>query len=232
MTDKPPLSIIHFSDLLCVWAYVAQVRIEEIRNQFGAAVAFDYRFCTVFGDAQGRISKRWGERGGYQAFNRHLREIADGFGHVEINPELWLDTRPVSSAGIHLFLKAVQLWQEESPHHDGATAPSPQERAAWQLRLAFFRDGLDISRLDIQRSVAERLDIPVAALEKYIDNGHAFALLCRDLETEKQYRIEGSPTIVLNDGRQKLYGNIGYGVIEANLQELLKSPDASQASWC
>ena len=41
-----------------------------------------------------------------------------------------------------------------------------------------------------------------------------------------------SPTFILNEGRQKLYGNVGYRVIEANLQELLKSPDASQASWC
>ena len=45
-------------------------------------------------------------------------------------------------------------------------------------------------------------------------------------------RIEGSPSFVLNDGRQKLYGNIGFRLIEANIQELLRAPHTEEASWC
>jgi predicted DsbA family dithiol-disulfide isomerase len=52
------------------------------------------------------------------------------------------------------------------------------------------------------------------------------------MREKEQLHITGSPTIVLNEGRQKLYGNVGYGVIEANIKELLKSPDAGAASWC
>jgi hypothetical protein len=44
--------------------------------------------------------------------------------------------------------------------------------------------------------------------------------------------IEGSPSFVLNEGRQKLYGNIGFRLIEAKIQELLRSPRADEASWC
>ena len=44
--------------------------------------------------------------------------------------------------------------------------------------------------------------------------------------------IHGSPSFVLNDGRQTLYGNVGYRVLEANIQELLRAPSADQASWC
>ena len=44
--------------------------------------------------------------------------------------------------------------------------------------------------------------------------------------------LQGSPSFVLNDGRQKLYGNVGYRVIEANIEELLRAPSADQASWC
>jgi hypothetical protein len=36
----------------------------------------------------------------------------------------------------------------------------------------------------------------------------------------------------LNDGRQKLYGNVGFRIIEANIQELLRAPVGDQASWC
>lgn len=45
-------------------------------------------------------------------------------------------------------------------------------------------------------------------------------------------RIEGSPSLVLNDGRQKLYGNVGFRLIDANIQELFREPRADDASWC
>jgi hypothetical protein len=35
----------------------------------------------------------------------------------------------------------------------------------------------------------------------------------------------------MNDGRQKLFGNVGYRLLEANVQELLRTP-AGEASWC
>ncbi len=44
--------------------------------------------------------------------------------------------------------------------------------------------------------------------------------------------IQGSPTFVLNEGRQKLYGNVGYRIIDANIQEMLREPRTDQASWC
>ena len=36
---------------------------------------------------------------------------------------------------------------------------------------------------------------------------------------------------MLNEDRQRLTGNVGYRVIEANVRELLERPSA-QHSWC
>ena len=55
--------------------------------------------------------------------------------------------------------------------------------------------------------------------------------MCRDIELRDENKIEGSPTYYLNQGRQKLYGNVGYRVVSANLRELLEQPE-HQASWC
>jgi predicted DsbA family dithiol-disulfide isomerase len=44
--------------------------------------------------------------------------------------------------------------------------------------------------------------------------------------------VEGSPTFVLNEGRQVLFGNVGYRVLEANIRELIREPAAGAASWC
>jgi len=76
------------------------------------------------------------------------------------------------------------------------------------------------------------LSLPIALIEREIGSGRAMAALCSDLDAKERLKIEGSPTFVLNEGRQKLYGNLGYRVIEANIQELLRAPDRTMASWC
>lgn len=227
MSDERPVKITYFSDVLCIWAYIAQIRIEELKQRFGSAVDLDFRYIPLFGNTEDKIGRGWEERGGFEGYSRHIREISLGFDHVEVHPEIWLKNRPASSAGVHLFLKAVHLCGESRTEDQ-----SPLEAAAWQLRLAFFRDCLDIADFQTQIGIAERLGLPVAEIEERMRSGEAFAALCEDAEAQQRHRIEGSPTYLLNEGRQKLFGNVGYRVIEANVQELLKSPDRSQASWC
>ncbi len=228
MEQASRVGIIYFSDLLCIWAYAAQARVDEVKARFGAEVAFDYRFCGIFGDTAERIGEGWKAKGGYAGFNAHIRDGADRFDHIEIDPEIWLTVRPASSASAHLFLKAVALTDAETT----APAESALERAAWALRLAFFRDGRDIATRAVQTDVARELGLPVDAIQAKIDSGAAHAALYGDGALERTLSIEGSPTFVLNEGRQKLYGNVGYRVIEANLQELMRAPDLSEASWC
>jgi predicted DsbA family dithiol-disulfide isomerase len=80
-------------------------------------------------------------------------------------------------------------------------------------------------------SIAEQHNLPTDILRELIKNGEAMAALCRDVELRDEYKVEGSPTFILNEGRQKLYGNIGYKIIEANVQEVLYQPE-NQATWC
>ena len=71
----------------------------------------------------------------------------------------------------------------------------------------------------------------MAAIEQVLNDGTALAALMSDMEKKELLKVEGSPSYVMNDGRQKLYGNIGYRVIEANVTELLEH-DENQLSWC
>ena len=38
-----PIRIFYFSDVLCIWAYIAQVRLEELKIDFSENIAIDYR---------------------------------------------------------------------------------------------------------------------------------------------------------------------------------------------
>ena len=102
----------------------------------------------------------------------------------------------------------------------------------WAFRCAFFRDCRDISRWDIQCEIAKALGVDIDAIEERIHSGIAFARLAADYQDADKMRIEGSPSFVLNEGRQKLYGNVGFHLMEANIQELTRAPRTGEASWC
>lgn len=226
------VEISYFSDVLCVWAYASQARIDAVREKFGDAVRIEHRFCSVFGDTAGKISSTWKDRGGYEGFNSHLRQVAERFPHIEVHPEIWLKTRPSTSASTHLFMKAAEQLDRESGATGGQSAPGIFDRVMWAFRCAFFRDCRDISRWDIQCEIAEALGADIGAIEERIHSGIAFARLAADYQDADKMRIEGSPSFVLNEGRQKLYGNVGFRLIEANIQELLRAPRTEEASWC
>ena len=58
------------------------------------------------------------------------------------------------------------------------------------------------------------------------DQFFAFARLAADYQDADKMRIEGSPSFVLNDGRQKLYGNVGFRLIDASGSVVLQIPIA------
>jgi predicted DsbA family dithiol-disulfide isomerase len=217
-----PVTIAYFSDLLCIWAYLSQLRVDELRRHFGRRIRVEPHFIPVFGNAKGKIADRWDALGGVEAYAAHVREIAGQFEEIEVHPQIWAGCMPASSLAGHLFVKAAAL-VAETPVVEALT---------WRLRLAFFRDLQDIGRLDVLFEIADGLDLPREAIRRGIDDGTALAALAADHELVQRHQIQGSPTFLINDGRQKLYGNVGYGVIEANIQELLRSPVAGAASWC
>lgn len=227
------VKVSYFSDALCIWAYIAQARIVAVKEKFGDTVLLDHRFCSVFGNTALKITSTWREKGEYVGFNAHLRSVALQFPHVEVHPDIWLKTRPSTSTSAHLFMIAVQQWQHEREGEgQSESAMSIFEKLVWAFRCAFFRDCRDIACWNVQCELAEALGVDTNAIEKRIHDGTAFAGLATDYQDVDKLRIEGSPSFVLNEARQKLYGNVGFRIIEANIQELLRTSGDDQASWC
>lgn len=216
----------YFTDVLCIWAYVAQIRLDELNQQFNDKIAVNEHFITLFGNTEKRLGEGWKDRGGFEGFNKHVMHVASQFPHLTINPNVWTTCRPTSSANSHLYLKALQLLVA-----DGKASKEDFNKLVWNVRSAFFKDAKDISQMSVLIELAQDLSLPIDALQEKIDNGAAIAALCSDMEMREQFKLEGSPTYLLNNGRQKLYGNVGYRVLEANVQELLERPEGV-ASWC
>lgn len=220
------IRVSHFSDTLCVWAYVSQVRIDELQRRFAGRVEMDTRWFHVFGDVPKKLDAGWKERGGAAGYAAHVREVVERFGHVQLHPRTWTEVVPQSSMPSHLLLCALRVLRDRAEVEPGAP-----ERAAWALRQAFFDQGRDISRHAVLLEVAAAAGLPVAGIERLLAGGEAHAALVDDLELARQQAVQASPTLLFNEGRQRLTGNVGYRIIEANVRELLEAPPP-QSSWC
>lgn len=221
-----PIRVSGFSDVLCVWAYIAQVRLEELRNTFGDQVVVEPHFVSIFGHAREKLEARWRDKGGMAAYSRHVREVCERYPHVSVHPDVWVASTPPSSLACHLFLCAIRCCERQA-----ALPPRTYDTLAWALREAFFVEAADISDRAIQWSLLERHGVARSPVEAVIDSGEAFAELSRDLDLARELSVTVSPTLVFNEGRQRLNGNVGYRVIEANIRELLRNP-AGELSWC
>jgi predicted DsbA family dithiol-disulfide isomerase len=224
------IRIIHFSDVLCVWAYAGQGRIDELRSDLGDQVSVDVRFCSVFGDARSKIERGWSNRGGFSGYGAHVRDICDRFENVEAHPDVWRKVQPASSLSCHLFLCAVRHLENEG-RLDGAEKPCFL-RVCAALREAFFLQLKDISHRAVQLEVAEHLGVPRADLEACLADGSAHAELAADYDLARDYHVKVSPTLILNEDRQRLNGNVSFRVIDANVRELLAQKEAEHASAC
>ncbi len=223
-----PIHISYFSDVLCVWAYIAQIRLDELKTTFQDKITIQQHFVPVFGNAREKLENRWRDRGGLTGYRDHVHAVIKKFDHITVHPDIWTHVTPPSSTSCHLFLQAIQLLEVKGLVEDDQPV---FEKAIWAFREAFFTKLANISDRKVQFGIAEELGLPLAAIQAQIDSGEAYAQLSQDFELVKEHTVSVSPTLIFNEGRQRLNGNVGYRVMEANIRELLHNPPGEQ-SWC
>lgn len=227
------ITIDYFSDVLCVWAYAGQVRLDELQQRFGDDVLVRQRFMTLFGDTETRIGKGW-QDGGYVGFGEHLKTVCEQWEHTHLHPDVWGRCRPRSCTTAHVFLRAVASCLGLDAE-DGGDAASRTLFGALvsNVRVAFFEQAEDVGDLAVLLRLLPPTGVSPASVSEKIADGEAYAALQRDAELMATYGVQGSPTFVFNEGRQLLYGNVGYRIIESNVRELLAAtPVEGAPSWC
>lgn len=218
---EKPVVIDYYSDVLCVWAWIAQRRIDELNEKLSGKIELRYHYLDVFGDAVNKIPKQWQDKGSFSGFAKHVHKAAQPYPDAPINSALWTDVRPTTSANSHLVLKAVEL----------SYGKEKSIEVALLFRQAFYIDAKDISQFSVLFSLIEGAGIDIQPIKNTIDNGSAMALLMADYQQAKAMSLKGSPSYIIDNGRQVLYGNVGYRVLLANIEEHLKQP-TEEASWC
>lgn len=219
--SKMTIKVDYYSDVLCVWAWIAQRRLDELREHFGSDLELKSHYVNVFGNTNSHIGEKWAAKGGFDGFGKHVIEAAAPFSDAPVVDSIWQAIRPQSSTPAHIVLKAVEI------SHSAEVA----EKFAHTVRERFFTGPLDIGRLDVLLDLATGANLDVDLINATVNSGAAIAAVMRDYQRAQAQGIKGSPSWVLDSGRQILYGNVGYRVLRANAAELLNQPSA-EASWC
>ena len=124
---KSLLQVDYYTDVLCVWAWIAQRRVDEIEKIWSERVFIRHHYINVFGDTGTRIGKKWSDKGGYAGFGEHVRESAAPYESAPVNPDIWRDMQPLTSATAHMVLKAAVI----------AKSPDDAKGLAVRLRSGF-----------------------------------------------------------------------------------------------
>jgi predicted DsbA family dithiol-disulfide isomerase len=215
------IEIDYYSDVLCIWAWITQRRIDELNKNFKGQIDIRYLYVDIFGDTSTRIKQQWANKGSYEGFACHLEESVADYDYVTVNSDIWNKVRPTTSANAHMVLKAIEMSHGEKHAIN----------FSYILREAFFLHAIDISNLDNIFDLMESSNIDASPVKALITNGKALAALMCDYQNAKQFQIKGSPCFVMNEGRQVLFGNVGYRVLHMNIEELLNKV-VTDASWC
>lgn len=201
-----PVIIDYYSDVLCVWAWVAQPRIEKLAQHCLDQINIRHHYIDLFGDTQTKMAKQWGDRNGYLGYAAHVQSVAQEQ-QIIVHQDAWSKVRPTTSANAHMVIKAVALAYGQQTSIEMALA----------IRQAFFVHGQDVSELPVLLSIVQTLALDKQLVQQQINNGQALAQLMTDYQQAKQKALQGSPSYLIDEGRQILYGNIGFQTLLANV---------------
>lgn len=216
-TTIPRIQFGYWSDPLCIWAFVAQEKLDRILAELGTHLVVDYRIVPVFGSVRWRFAEGPWAKEGVDGRVVATRRIAERGGRVDVTGECWRKAAPASSWAPAAAIKAVFAMEARAESSAGSGA-----RYQRALRERFFVNEEDVARRNVQLSVAEAEGLPRATIERQLDDGSALAAVWEDHAEKERLRIQGSPTYVFDGGRAMLYGNFDYGMLRSTVEELLR----------
>jgi predicted DsbA family dithiol-disulfide isomerase len=222
----PRVAFEYWSDPLCIWALVAQPKLDQILDEAGDRLEVRYHVVPVFGSIPWRFREGPWSQGGVAGRAEATRRIAREHGRDDVAGDCWLGDCPASSWAAGAAVKAAFAIEEAGQVPTGSAT-----RYLRSMREMFFVEQRNVARRDVQLELAERLGMPQSALEAALNDGTALAALWEDDRRKTELKIQGSPTYVFDGGRAMLYGNFSFGVLHATVQEMLSSSETG-ASRC
>ncbi|MFL5438198.1 MAG: DsbA family protein [Myxococcales bacterium] len=179
--EPAPVEVVLFHDVLCSWCYVADARLESLRDEYGDALNWSLRPYPLRPESQLPGKK---ER---QILARHYRRIAKESEGKGVKPDLWIgEDPPVSSLPPLVALEAA--------HRQG---PAAQRELLRAMRRAAFVEGINVARRDVLVELASRAGVDLHEFVEALDDGSLAESVTESAEEAESLGIHGVPALVI-----------------------------------
>jgi predicted DsbA family dithiol-disulfide isomerase len=180
--EPAPVELTLYHDVLCSWCYVADARLESLREEYGDELKWSLRPYPLRPEPQIPGKK---ER---QILARHYRRIAKETEGEGVKPDLWIGEDPPSSSLPPLVaLEAALLVQ----------GPAIQRELLRAMRRAAFVQGINVARRDVQLELASRVGVDVHGFVDALDEPTLEQSVTGSAEEAESLGIRGVPALVI-----------------------------------
>ena len=179
--ETAPVEMVLFHDVLCSWCYVADARLESLRDEYGNAVKWSLRPYPLRPESQLPGKK---ER---QILARHYRRIAKESEGSGVKPDLWIGEDPPASSLPPLVALEAALRQ----------GPGVQREMLRAMRRAAFVEGINVARRDVQLELASRVGVDLHEFIEALDDESVEQSVTESGEEAESFGIHGVPALVI-----------------------------------
>lgn len=170
-----------FHDVLCSWCYLADARLEQLREEFGPSVRWTFKPYAL------RPENQLPDKKERSLLARHFRRIAKEREGKGVKADLWTGDDPPSSSLPPLVALEAALPQGYERQH----------ALLLSMRRAAFHDGINVARRDVQLELAARAGLDVARFLERLEDPDTEQSVVAVGEEAEALGIKGVPALVI-----------------------------------
>jgi predicted DsbA family dithiol-disulfide isomerase len=179
--DPAEVELVLYHDVLCSWCYLADARLDYLRDEYGPALRWSLRPYPLRPENQIPNKK---ER---SVLARHFRRVAREREGKGVKPDLWTGQDPPASSVPPLV--ALEAALPQGPHL--------QRELLKAMRRAAFFEGINVARRDVQLELASRTRLDVALFVESLEDPQLEQQVYDVGDEAESLGIKGVPALVI-----------------------------------
>jgi predicted DsbA family dithiol-disulfide isomerase len=179
--EPASLELVLYHDVLCSWCYVADARLEYLRDEYGAMVRWRLRPYPL------RPENQLPDKKQRSVLARHFRRLGRAQEGKGVKPDLWTGQDPPASSAPPLVALEAALPQ-------GADLQNELLKA---MRRAAFLQGINVARRDVQLELASQVGLDLASFVEQLDDPRVEQDVNDAVDEAEALGIKGVPALVI-----------------------------------
>jgi len=181
-SDAPTeVELVLYHDVLCSWCYVADGRLEYLRDEYGPMLRWTLRPYPL------RPENQIPDKRQRSVLARHFRRLGREQEGKGVKADLWTGEDPPASSVPPLV--ALEAALPQGPHL--------QRELLKGMRRAAFQQGINVARRDVQLELAAQVGLDLGRFVEQMDEPRVEQDVNDAVEEAEALGIKGVPALVI-----------------------------------